>query len=954
MNFLKTGLSLVLLGAGLAAFPGLQATAAGTASQAAGDSLVQQMRGEAQGAVKMTAERATGKVGFVRAARNGDLMPSLEGDSSSAAVDKASAYLSKYAPVLGATSDQLKQTGVSATRYGWTVTYQQQYKSVPVFGSRLKANLDRAGDLTSVNGYAAPGLNLSVTPRISKAAAATRAINTVRATPPGDGKVDLSGLKAATNDLTIYRMGAIKGDPGKAVLAYVVEVTNQRNIRDMVFVDANTGKVANRYSMVDSALDRKLYETSPDTVPVWEEGDPLPGTLDADQLSEVETTGDSYWLYKNTFGYDSYDNEGSTMKTVNNDPNIACPNANWNGATTNYCDGVSSDDTVAHEWGHAYTEYTSGLIYQWQPGAMNEAYSDIWGETVDMINTRQNDLPDTARTEGQCTKYTRGAVGVTINSPASIAGPCDAAPASFGPVPDTTGVTADVIVGLDDPADGSPTNGCASFDNAAAISGNFVYVDRGVCAFQAKVSNAEAAGATGIIVGDHTAGEAPFSMSGTADIYGVMITVEDGAKIKAATETVNITLKDIDTSTKDDSYRWLSGENDPAFGGAIRDMWSPTCYGDPAKVSDAEYHCTTDDAGGVHSNSGVVNHTFALLVDGSTSNGVVVAPIGLDKAANLFWRTQTAYLGPTSDFTDLADGLAASCADLSAPGAVMNKVTVEPNAAPVAADPMTVADCAAVDAVALATELRTQPTQCNFQPMLAKNAPSACGAGYKTSTVFSEDFEKGLGKWTKSSNIVYPGGHGYDWRATKDVPGTNSTKVAYDPSPDDGDCSGGPGDISSSNAITSPKVNLPGGNFRRLSFGHYMATEPGYDGGNVKISINGGAFKVVPATAYLFNAPTLIASAEEGNSSPMAGEEGFTGTDGGVVNGSWGKSIIDLRKAGAKKGDGVKIRFDLGRDGCGGNDGWYVDNIKVQVCTKKSNHKATLPKATTGRSTVRR
>ena len=51
--------------------------------------------------------------------------------------------------------------------------------------------------------------------------------------------------------------------------------------------------------------------------------------------------------------------------------------------------GVSSDDTVSHEWGHAYTEYTSGLIYQWQSGAMNEAYSDIWGETADILNDPQ-------------------------------------------------------------------------------------------------------------------------------------------------------------------------------------------------------------------------------------------------------------------------------------------------------------------------------------------------------------------------------------------------------------------------------------------------------------------------------------------------------------------------------------------------------------------------------------
>ena len=79
------------------------------------------------------------------------------------------------------------------------------------------------------------------------------------------------------------------------------------------------------------------------------------------------------------------------MRIVNNDPTITCPNANWNGTTTNYCNGVTSDDVVAHEWGHAYTEYTHGLIYQWQPGALNESYSDIWGETVDLINGRMDD-----------------------------------------------------------------------------------------------------------------------------------------------------------------------------------------------------------------------------------------------------------------------------------------------------------------------------------------------------------------------------------------------------------------------------------------------------------------------------------------------------------------------------------------------------------------------------------
>ncbi|MCW2838058.1 MAG: Thermolysin metallopeptidase, partial [Marmoricola sp.] len=109
--------------------------------------------------------------------------------------------------------------------------------------------------------------------------------------------------------------------------------------------------------------------------------------------------------------------------------------------------------------------------------------------------------------------------------------------------------------------------------------------------------------------------------------------------------------------------------------------------------------------------------------------------------------------------------------------------------------------------------------------------------------------------------------------------------------------------------------------------------------GNVKISVNGKSFKVIPSAAYLFNGPNAtLTTLAEGGTNPLNGEEGFTGTDGGKVFGSWGTSIVDLKKAGAHVGDKIKLRFDMGRDGCGGNDGWYVDNILVQVCQKKKHH----------------
>jgi Zn-dependent metalloprotease len=952
VKILKTGLSLVLLGSGLAALPGVQATAATPAAPAAGDSLVQRMRNEAAGAVKVTHDRATGKIGFIRATGGAaDLLPDVDGRSATGAAAKARTYLDDYAPAFGATADQLTQSGVTTGKYGWTVDFDQSYRGVPVFGTKVRAHLDKQGDLTSVNGFAAPHLSLSTKPTLSASEAARRAVDIVRAKSVApDSQVAKGGLEAKNNDLMIYRMGSTRGAAGAPVLVYVVEVTNGTTVRDMVFLDAGTGKIVNRYSMMAHALDRRLYEASVDDNGTpddpsddttdytlkYTEGDPLPGTLDTDQLNEVQGTGEAYWLFKNTFDRDSFDGEGARMITVNNEPSINCPNANWNGSTTNYCSGVSSDDTVAHEWGHAYTEYTSGLIYQWQSGAMNEAFSDIWGETVDTLNDRYNETPAGPRSDDPtvCSQYTRGAVGLTINAPAEVAGACDAAPAAFGPVFDKTGVTSDVVVG-------APVDGCAPFTNAGAISGEFVYVDRGTCTFGAKAQAAEAAGATGIVIGNNVAGEAPFSPSGQADIYGVMIGQEDGAKIKSATGTVNVTVKDIDETDKDDSYRWLSGEADPAFGGAIRDMWNPTCYGDPGKVSDAEYKCSEEDSGGVHSNSGVVNHSFALLVDGGTYNGVTVTGIGRDKAANIYWRAQSEYLFPIADFADLADSLASSCTDLV--GQDINRLTIVPAGTPALAEPITVADCAAVALVADAVELRRDPTQqCQFKPLLAKNAPSACGKNFVTKGSYSENFEDGLAGWAKTEEVVFEGASGIPWESVASAPGSHASKVAYAPDPAGaGDCSGSETDVSSRNSITSPAIKVPTGSSPRLSFEHYVATEYGFDGGNVKISVGGGEFKVIPAGAYVFNAPGATMEPAPDNTSPLEGQVGFTGTDGGENRGSWGTSIVDLKKAGGKPNQVVKFRFDMGRDGCGGLDGWYLDNVKVTSCKNKTALNAT-------------
>ncbi|QIK76235.1 M4 family metallopeptidase [Nocardioides piscis] len=943
MKLLKQGVALAMVGAGLVAAPVLQAQATPAASPA--DNGVQAMKNEATGLVAVSGESATKRVGFIRLKGNGDLMPSRGASGKAQAAAKASAYLDKYAANFGARPGELTQEGVNASATGWTVTFTQSYKSLPVFGSMLKAHVDKQGDLTSVNGYASPDLSLPTTPRIGSADAAQRAVGTVRANPPGhEGDADTTGIQAASTELAVYRLGATKGEVGKPILAWVVEVTNKRNVRDMVFIDAVSGKLVNRYSLIHDGLYRELYESTYARKGLrWKEGDKFPGRLDVDQQNEVLGTGESYWFFKNAFGRDSYDDAGHKMITVNNDPTISCPNANWNGVTTNYCSGVSSDDVVAHEWGHAYTEYTHGLIYQWQSGALNESYSDIWGETVDLINGRmdadEGDI-NAKRPAGVCSSHSPARPVVLINSPATIAKECEAGAGTFGPQLDGTGISGDVALAVDNGApapDGTPStstsDACTALTNPAAIAGKVALVDRGACAFTIKVKNAQDAGAKAVLVADNVEAT-PAGMSGVdpaITIPSVRIRLSDGNLIKSELPNgpVNVTMKDA-SGDRHDSYRWLMGEDSDAFGGAIRDMWSPTCYGDPGKVSDAEYYCATDDGGGVHSNSGVPNHGYTLLVDGGQYNGQSIKGLGLDKSAAIYFRAMTEYQTPTTDFADHADALAASCADLV--GRPITALTTAANAKTAPAASIRRADCAQVDNMAAAVELRKDPVQCAFKPLLDPNTPALCGEGGTETQVWTEDFEDGLAGWNAEQEVVFSGGFGSPWEASTTAPGGRTGGVAYGPAPDRGSCSSGANDFSSRDSITSPVVQIPAGDqSARMAFDHYVSTETGYDGGNVKVSINGGAYTLIPASAYIFNKPTKLTDAST-NTNPMAGEDGFTGTDGGKIGGSWGTSQVDLAKAGVKAGDRVTFRFDMGRDGCGGLEGWYVDNIEVVTC----------------------
>lgn len=137
-----------------------------------------------------------------------------------------------------------------------------------------------------------------------------------------------------------------------------------------------------------------------------------------------------------------------------------------------------------------------------------------------------------------------GTPQLTVNAPATIAGGYSVGAASFGPQLASPGVSGSLV--LADDGTGATADACEPLVNAGAIAGNVALVDRGACAFVTKALNAEAAGATAMVVADNAAGCPPGGLGGAdpgIGIPSVRVTLDDGNILKSELGTgVNVTL----------------------------------------------------------------------------------------------------------------------------------------------------------------------------------------------------------------------------------------------------------------------------------------------------------------------------------------------------------------------------------------------------------------------------
>lgn len=123
------------------------------------------------------------------------------------------------------------------------------------------------------------------------------------------------------------------------------------------------------------------------------EGDSPTGDVAVDEA--YDGAGATYDLYREFFDRDSIDNLGlRIVSTVHYQ--VGYDNAFWNGTQMVYGDGdedlpeedrlfnrfTIAIDIIGHELAHGVTQFTAGLNYYGQSGAINESMSDVFGALV--------------------------------------------------------------------------------------------------------------------------------------------------------------------------------------------------------------------------------------------------------------------------------------------------------------------------------------------------------------------------------------------------------------------------------------------------------------------------------------------------------------------------------------------------------------------------------------------
>lgn len=374
-------------------------------------------------------ERAFGTTVSVEVSRELGTVRHLEGRIDGlvggTALAKTHDFLTRAPELLGLRrpSSALVLVREETSESGTHVRLQQVVSGVPVRGGEVVAHFD--GDtLVALDARIVADLEVEVRPVLTVLAAEARAKDELFARVPSLGASDVREGKAP--ELVVF------AEPGRAPrLAYhhVVRASSATEIAVLdVTVDALDGTLLEAFDDLETIKtsapgvlgDIKQFE-------VTDSGGGNFSLVDKTRAAEIRTytaatqqslpgalatstqigswdnvakgkgaavdahfyAGFVYDYYKTKFGRNGLDGANSPMISTAHF-GINYDNAFWDGTQMAYGDGntrfkalSAGVDVVGHEFTHGVTTSTSNLVYQGQPGALNEAISDIFSSFIE-------------------------------------------------------------------------------------------------------------------------------------------------------------------------------------------------------------------------------------------------------------------------------------------------------------------------------------------------------------------------------------------------------------------------------------------------------------------------------------------------------------------------------------------------------------------------------------------
>lgn len=253
-----------------------------------------------------------------------------------------------------------------------------------------------------------------------------------------------------------------------------------------------------------------------------------------------------------------------------------------------------------------------------------------------------------------------------------------------------------------------------SYDGSGAPYVGYVHAPTGFTIHGARLScpnafwnGSEMVFCSGLVVLDVTGHELTHAL--TQMTAGLQYVNQSGA--------LNESISDMFGSEMDKN--WDLGEEVPRSSGLpvpLRSLSNPPAQGNPDKLSSALYYCGSSDSGGVHKNSGVMNKTYYLMVDGGNFNGCSINGIGRQKGSAIVYQALTKYLTQTSNFKATYNAFLQACGDLYGASS---------------------SECDNVNRAMQATEIDQQPAGSSQSPTCSGGSiqPATCASGGAAPTV---------------------------------------------------------------------------------------------------------------------------------------------------------------------------------------------------------------------------